>query len=309
MDTSKDDDSEQRLQECPSDSNQAGKARVCQGCPGQALCQSGGGIDPDQKYIDVRMKAIKHKILVLSGKGGVGKSSIAALLSMALGKREKTVGLCDLDICGPSIPLILDVKDQQVVQTPYGWQPLKSRHFNVKVMSVGSLLQDHDSAVVWRGPRKTGMIKRFLKDTFWGRLDFLVFDTPPGTSDEHLTVVKCLKNVSPDGAVLVTTPQDIALNTIKREISFCRKMNLKIIGVISNMCGYVCPCCHEEFDLFVNKGTQELCNQYGIEFLGRLPIDQEFVKCCEQGSSIYEKENSTLTRDFDIIVDRILEKL
>eukprot|EP00112_Aurelia_sp_Birch-Aquarium-sp1_P002640 Seg1295.1 transcript_id=Seg1295.1/GoldUCD/mRNA.D3Y31 product="Cytosolic Fe-S cluster assembly factor NUBP1-like" protein_id=Seg1295.1/GoldUCD/D3Y31 len=297
------------LQECPAESEQAGKADVCQGCPGQALCKSMGGVDPDQKLIDIRMKAIKHKILVLSGKGGVGKSSIASLLSMALGRQNKSVGLCDLDICGPSIPHLLDVKEQQVLDTPYGWQPLKSPHFKIKVMSVGSLLEESDNAVVWRGPRKTGIIKRFLKDTFWGRLDFLVFDTPPGTSDEHLTVVKALKNVSPDGAVIVTTPQDIALNTIRKEINFCKKMNLRIIGIISNMSGYVCPCCNEQYDLFVNKGTEKLCDEYGIKFLGRLPFDKEFVACCEQGASIFDKEGSRMADEVSVITEEILSCL
>jgi len=268
-----------------------------------------GGIDPDQKVIDLRMKAVKHKILVLSGKGGVGKSSISALLSICLANRNFSVGICDLDICGPSIPHLLAVEGQQIIQTPYGWQPLKSMLSNIKVMSVGSLLQDSDSAVVWRGPRKTGIIKRFLKDTFWGKLDFLIFDTPPGTSDEHLSVVKALKNVSPDGAIIVTTPQDLALNTIKKEIKFCRKVNLKIIGIISNMSGYKCPCCKEKYDLFVNKGTEKLCAEYGIPFLGQLPLDRDFVSCCESGSSIFGLESSSFAQEFTKIVDELFTKL
>lgn len=279
---------------CPADTQLAGKADVCKGCPGQALCSSLGEVDPDQSHLDIRMKAIKHKIMVLSGKGGVGKSSVAAMLSIALGKLNKMTGLCDLDICGPSVSHLMGVKGQQILETPYGWQPLKSPHSNVKVMSVASLLQDNDSAVIWRGPRKTALIKRFLKDTFWGRLDFLIFDTPPGTSDEHLSVIRALKNVSIDGAILVTTPQDLALITIRKEINFCRKMGVNIIGVVSNMCFYVCPCCKVESNVFVDKGTEELCREYGIPFLGKLPLDQEFVKVCERGESIFDQPESGL---------------
>ncbi|XP_068757620.1 cytosolic Fe-S cluster assembly factor NUBP2-like [Montipora capricornis] len=153
-----------------------------------------------------------------------------------------------------------------------GFQALKSLkrspHFDVKVMSVGSLLEKADSAIIWRGPRKTGLIKQFLKDTFWGRLDFLIFDTPPGTSDEHLTVVKALKDVKPDGAVVVSTPQDLALATIRKELNFCRKMGLKVLGIVENMSGFVCPHCQECSDLFSAGGARRLADEYGFLFLG-----------------------------------------
>ncbi|XP_064400343.1 cytosolic Fe-S cluster assembly factor Nubp2 homolog 2-like isoform X2 [Halichondria panicea] len=260
---------------CPAESCEAGKAGVCQGCPGRELClQQQGGVDEDQKYINVRMKAIKKKILVLSGKGGVGKSTVAACLGMALAKLNTKVGILDLDICGPSIPKLLAVEGQAVVNSQYGWTPLRSPHSEVKVMSVGCLLGESDSPVVWRGPRKSSLIKQFLKDTFWGRLDYLIFDTPPGTSDEHLTVVKMLLNVKPEGAILVTTPQDVALATIRKEISFCRKMSLNIIGIVGNMASYVCPCCKEESPIFTDDGgVQSLCNEYSIPFLGTVPLD------------------------------------
>lgn len=273
---------------CPSETSLAGKASICQGCPGQYLCSQQGGVDPDQEMIDLRMNAIQHKILILSGKGGVGKSSVAATLSVALSNMGKKVGLVDLDICGPSIPKLMAIDGQQVVNSPYGWMPLRSPHFDVKVMSVGSLLEKGDSAIIWRGPRKTGLIKQFLKDTFWGRLDFLIFDTPPGTSDEHLTVVKALKDVKPDGAVVVSTPQDLALATIRKELNFCRTMGLKVLGIVENMSGFVCPHCQECSDLFSAGGARRLADEYGFLFLGSIPLDQNLCLCCEEGSNVFE---------------------
>ncbi|XP_068758243.1 cytosolic Fe-S cluster assembly factor NUBP2-like [Montipora capricornis] len=273
---------------CPSETSLAGKASVCQGCPGQYLCSQQGGVDPDQEMIDLRMNAIQHKILILSGKGGVGKSSVATTLSMAFSNMGKKVGLVDLDICGPSIPKLMAIEGQQVVNSPYGWMPLRSPHFDVKVMSVGSLLEKGDSAIIWRGPRKTGLIKQFLKDTFWGRLDFLIFDTPPGTSDEHLTVVKALKDVKPDGAVVVSTPQDLALATIRKELNFCRTMGLKVLGIVENMSGFVCPHCQECSDLFSAGGARRLADEYGFLFLGSIPLDQNLCLCCEEGSNVFE---------------------
>ncbi|XP_035677040.1 cytosolic Fe-S cluster assembly factor NUBP2-like [Branchiostoma floridae] len=273
---------------CPSETELAGKADICEGCPGQALCKQQGGRDPDQDILDTRMKAIKHKILILSGKGGVGKSSVAACLSMALAELSHKVGVVDLDICGPSIPKLLAVEGREVINSQWGWKPLISPHHDVKVMSVGSLLEQSDNAVIWRGPRKTALIRRFLKDTFWGRLDVLICDTPPGTSDEHLTVVKAMKSTNPDGAVIVTTPQEVAIATIRKELNFCRKMGVPVIGIVENMSGYVCPCCQERTNIFSSGAGERLAREYSVPFLGRIPIDQHLVQCCEEGSSIFK---------------------
>ncbi|OWF54112.1 cytosolic Fe-S cluster assembly factor NUBP2 homolog [Mizuhopecten yessoensis] len=274
------------ISECPSDSAEAGKASVCEGCPGQAYCQSQGGVDPDQEGIDLRMGAIKHKILVLSGKGGVGKSTVATLLAEALASRSQKVGVIDLDICGPSVPKLLGVEGKPIVNSQYGWKPLVSPHYNIKVISVGSLLASDTNSVVFRGPRKSGLIKRFIKDTYWGRLDFLICDTPPGTSDEHLTVIKALKNVKPDGAVIVTTPQAVALSTIRKEINFCKKMGVRVLGLVGNMENYICPCCGESSELFPSEGLDNLAAEFNIPIIGRLPLDQEVMKCCEMGGNV-----------------------
>ncbi|KAL3865991.1 hypothetical protein ACJMK2_043332 [Sinanodonta woodiana] len=280
-------ESSQNILGCPSETSLAGRASVCEGCPGQMLCQSQGLVDPDQEYIDIRMKPIKHKILVLSGKGGVGKSTVAALLSQTLARKHK-VGVVDLDICGPSMSKLMGVESQEIINTQYGWKPLSSNHNGIKVMSVASMLQSKESSVIFRGPRKTGLIKRFLKDTFWGQLDYLICDTPPGTSDEHLTVVKILKSTNPDGAVIVTTPQQVALATIRKEINFCRKMRLPIIGLLENMSSFVCPCCEEVNEIFSSGGVEKLADEYGIAFLGTLPFDPRFTRCCEEGSNPVE---------------------
>ncbi len=249
--------------QCPSAPADVGHAPQCQGCPGRAACQASGGTDPDQSAVDIRMGAIKHRILVLSGKGGVGKSFFSVLLVRVLAQAGAKVGCCDLDICGPSIPRLLGTAGIPIVSSDYGWVPAISPHGGsgngngrgggggIKTLSVGSLLPDARQAVIWRGPRKTATIKRFLKDTFWGRLDHLIFDTPPGTSDEHLTVVKLLGSACrPRGAILVTTPQRLAMDTVRREITFCRKMGIKILGLVENMAGYVCPCCNDIVDAF-----------------------------------------------------------
>ncbi|XP_019851940.1 PREDICTED: cytosolic Fe-S cluster assembly factor NUBP1 homolog [Amphimedon queenslandica] len=282
----------EHYQSCPSDQALAGKAPVCSSCPGRQICLTQGGFDPDQKFVDIRMNAIKNKILIVSGKGGVGKSSICAGLSMGLAQLcgKNKVGIADLDICGPSIPKLLQVDGQSVVSSEYGWQPLQSPLGGIKVISTGSLIQENQTAIVWRGPRKTSLIKRFLKDAFWGRLEYLFFDTPPGTSDEHLTIIKLLLNAKPDGVIIVCTPQEVVLSTIRKEINFCRKMGIKILGLIQNMDQYMCPCCNEVVSMFEDKGgISRLMKEYDVSLIGRVPFDPDFVKCCEEGKSVIEE--------------------
>nr|XP_022330819.1 cytosolic Fe-S cluster assembly factor NBP35-like isoform X1 [Crassostrea virginica] len=284
MNSPENNEDEEKLAECPANSEEAGRSSVCEGCPGQTLCRMQGGPDPDQEIIDVRMGAIKHKILILSGKGGVGKSTVAYLLSLALAKCQSSkVGVVDLDICGPSIPKLLGVENQPIIQTPYGWKPLVSPNGDIKVMSVASLLDSDKTSVIFRGPRKTGLIKRFLKDTFWGKLDFLICDTPPGTSDEHMSIVKLLKNAKPDGAVLVTTPQEVAMATMRKELNFCKKMGVTVLGLVENMSGLVCPCCKETTEIFPGSGVASLAESYGVPVLGSIPMDPMITECCESG--------------------------
>ncbi|CAC5391728.1 Cytosolic Fe-S cluster assembly factor NUBP2 homolog,Cytosolic Fe-S cluster assembly factor nbp35,Cytosolic Fe-S cluster assembly factor nubp2,Cytosolic Fe-S cluster assembly factor nubp1,Cytosolic Fe-S cluster assembly factor NUBP2,Cytosolic Fe-S cluster assembly factor NUBP1,Cytosolic Fe-S cluster assembly factor NUBP1 homolog,Cytosolic Fe-S cluster assembly factor NUBP2 homolog 2,Cytosolic Fe-S cluster assembly factor nubp1-B,Cytosolic Fe-S cluster assembly factor nubp1-A,Cytosolic Fe-S cluster assembly len=292
----------EQLAECPAESDLAGRASVCEGCPGQALCQSQGRIDPDQEMIDIRMNVIKHKILVMSGKGGVGKSTVGCMLAQVLASQSCKVGVVDLDICGPSIPKLLSVEDQVVVNTEYGWKTLLSPHNGIKVMSV----EDQEKQVCLHVSKcilVNGLIKRFFKDTFWGKLDYLICDTPPGTSDEHLTAIKVLKNVRPDGAIIVTTSQGVSIATVRREVNFCRKMGVKILGLVVNMSTFVCPCCDELTNIFPEDEIEKLSEEQKIPILARIPIDTRVTACCEVGRNpVIEHPNSQAIKCMEQLV-------
>lgn len=282
---------------CPgTNSEQAGHASACEGCPNRQFCQTRNRFAPDEDTLAIRqrLEKVRHTVIVLSGKGGVGKSTFSAQLAFALAGHQLTaedkarmrreleqrrhrhpelegktaeeiaairaqeaeeeadvdaadewqVGLMDVDICGPSIPTMLGIEDESIHGTSSGMTPAYVSD-NLAAVSVGFLLDDDDDAVVWRGPKKNGMIKQFLRDVDWGEygLDWLVVDTPPGTSDEHLSVVQYLKGYA-DGAIIVTSPQDVALADVRKEVMFCRKVGLRVIGVVENMSGFICPCCH-----------------------------------------------------------------
>ncbi|CAC5391729.1 Cytosolic Fe-S cluster assembly factor NUBP2 homolog,Cytosolic Fe-S cluster assembly factor nbp35,Cytosolic Fe-S cluster assembly factor nubp2,Cytosolic Fe-S cluster assembly factor nubp1,Cytosolic Fe-S cluster assembly factor NUBP2,Cytosolic Fe-S cluster assembly factor NUBP1,Cytosolic Fe-S cluster assembly factor NUBP1 homolog,Cytosolic Fe-S cluster assembly factor nubp1-B,Cytosolic Fe-S cluster assembly factor nubp1-A,Cytosolic Fe-S cluster assembly factor cfd1,Cytosolic Fe-S cluster assembly factor NBP len=290
----------EQLAECPAESDLAGRASVCEGCPGQALCQSQGRIDPDQEMIDIRMNVIKHKILVMSGKGG--KSTVGCMLAQVLASQSCKVGVVDLDICGPSIPKLLSVEDQVVVNTEYGWKTLLSPHNGIKVMSV----EDQEKQVCLHVSKcilVNGLIKRFFKDTFWGKLDYLICDTPPGTSDEHLTAIKVLKNVRPDGAIIVTTSQGVSIATVRREVNFCRKMGVKILGLVVNMSTFVCPCCDELTNIFPEDEIEKLSEEQKIPILARIPIDTRVTACCEVGRNpVIEHPNSQAIKCMEQLV-------
>lgn len=204
----------------------AGKAESCSGCPNQATCASGEAkVDNSVQLVQNRMAQVKHKILVLSGKGGVGKSTFSAQLAFALALEGKQVGLLDIDICGPSIPRMLGLDGHEVHQSASGWSPVYVED-NLAVMSIGFMLPSKDDAVIWRGPRKNGLIKQFLTDVVWNELDYLIVDTPPGTSDEHISIVQYLKSSNIDGAVVVTTPQEISMADVRKELNFCKKTGM-----------------------------------------------------------------------------------
>ncbi|KAG2652102.1 hypothetical protein PVAP13_1NG332600 [Panicum virgatum] len=223
---------------CPgTQSEDAGKADACAGCPNQQICATAPkGPDPDVVAIVERLAMVKHKILVLSGKGGVGKSTFSAQLSFALAEMEHQVGLLDIDICGPSIPKMLGLEGQDIHQSNLGWSPVYVES-NLGVMSIGFMLPNPDDAVIWRGPRKNGLIKQFLKDVDWGEIDYLVVDAPPGTSDEHISIVQYLQATGIDGAIIVTTPQQVSLIDVRKEINFCKKVGVPVLGVVENMSG------------------------------------------------------------------------
>mmetsp|Transcript_49241 Transcript_49241/g.76891 ORF Transcript_49241/g.76891 Transcript_49241/m.76891 type:complete len:326 (+) Transcript_49241:35-1012(+) len=276
---------------CPGTSSQdAGKASACAGCPNQKICASGEAAKPDPniKVIAERLEGVKHKILVLSGKGGVGKSSFSAQLSMGLAGMDRQVGVLDIDICGPSQPRMMGLNGASVHQSNLGWTPVYVDGMdNLGVVSIGFLLQNEEEAVIWRGPKKNGLIKQFLKDVYWGdELEFLVVDCPPGTTDEHLSVTQYLSEASPSGAVIVTTPQEVSLLDVRKEINFCRKVGLPVLGVVENMAGFVCPKCNTETKIFQPStgGAEKMCQDMGVKFLGSLPMDVDMMRSCDEGT-------------------------
>ena len=227
-----------------------------------------------------RMEQIGHKLLVLSGKGGVGKSTVAANLATALARAGKRVGLLDVDVHGPSIPKLMGLEGLPAVADDEALHPVKSAT-GVKVMSIGFLLPNEDTPVVWRGPRKYHLIRQFLQQVDWGELDFLVIDAPPGTGDEPLAVAELVRpRVS---AVLVTTPQDLAVADVRRSVKFCNEIQLPIIGILENMSGLACPACGHLIELFKSGGGEKLARTAGVRFLGSIPIDPEIVNCGDSG--------------------------
>ena len=199
-------------------------------------------------------------------------------------------GIMDVDICGPSIPTILGIASEQVHASSSGWSPVYVQD-NLGVMSVGFMLPSSKDAVMWRGPKKNGLISQFLKDVDWGALDYLVIDTPPGTSDEHLSIVTYLKESGIDGAVVITTPQEVALQDVRREIDFCRKVGIPVIGLVENMSGFVCPNCKNESQIFKPStgGGRKLAQDMGVDFLGAVPLDPRIGKSADYGISFLDE--------------------
>jgi len=246
----------------------------------------------EQEQIRDRVKQIEHQILVLSGKGGVGKSTVAVNLATSLALSGKSIGLLDIDIHGPSIPKILNLEGKAIQAAGDTILPVEVTE-NLKVMSIGFLLRGKDDAVIWRGPLKYRMIKQFLKDVEWGSLDFLIVDSPPGTGDEPLSVVQLLENA--DGAVIVTTPQEVALSDVRKCITFCRNLKLPVLGVLENMSGFVCPKCGERTDIFKSGGGEKMAGETKVPFLGRIPIDPQIADACDSGQPYVQHYNQSQT--------------
>lgn len=247
------------------------------------------------------LKDVKNITLVLSGKGGVGKSSVTSQLALTLSLQGKSVGVLDIDLTGPSIPRFFGIENEKVKQAPGGWIPVPVHQAreataqgsdgkelgSLRCMSLGFLLANRGDAVVWRGPKKTAMVRQFLSDVHWGALDYLLIDTPPGTSDEHISLVETLlKQATPDqlsGAVIVTTPQAISISDVRKEINFCRKTNVRVLGVIENMAGFVCPNCSECTNVFSKGGGEVMAKEFDVPFMGSVPIDPMFIRLIEEG--------------------------
>ena len=251
-----------------------------------------------------RMEKIGQKLLVLSGKGGVGKSTVAANLAVALAQAGKKAGLLDVDVHGPSIPKLLGLEGHQIVGSADGMLPVRMST-NLAVMSIGFLVGDERTPVIWRGPMKHGVIRQFLKDVAWGELDYLVVDSPPGTGDEPMSAAQLVG--APAGAVIVTTPQDVAVADVRRCISFCNSLSLPVVAIVENMSGYVCPKCGEKIDLFKTGGGRSLAEETNVPFLGSIPVDPAIVIAGDAGQPFADPKGQTAAgQAFAGIVQAIL---
>lgn len=279
---------------CPgTESEQAGLADACEGCPNQQICATAPkGPDPDIPLITAALKPIQHKILVLSGKGGVGKSTFSALFAWAFAHDPDTeVAMLDLDFCGPSLARIVGAHGERIHASASGWTPVYVSD-NVGIMSIAFMLPDNDEAVIWRGQKKNGLIKQFLRNVDWGdHVDYMIIDTPPGTSDEHLSINQYMSPSGIDGAVIVTTPQEVALLDVRKEIDFCRKAGIPILGLVENMAGFVCPKCKGQSDVFLptTGGGKHLAEELGLTFLGSVPLDPRIGSCSDSGENFLEE--------------------
>lgn len=225
---------------------------------------------------------IKRKILVMSGKGGVGKSTVATNLALGLANNGHKVGLMDVDLHGPDICRMLNLKDRLMdVKHKYKMVPPMAFGDNLKVISLEYMMENRDDAIVWRGPLKVQAIRQFIADIDWGELDYLVIDAPPGTGDEPLSVAQTIPDVN---ALIVTTPQEVALADVRKSISFCRHMKMNIVGLVENMSGFICPHCNEGVDIFKSGGGQRTALEFTIPFLGKIPMDPRVVTGGDDGS-------------------------
>lgn len=252
--------------------------------------------------VDRSLKKIKKKFVVLSGKGGVGKTSTSVNLAIALAKKGFDVGIMDVDLHGPDVPRMLGLKGMLGLSKSNKLDPMLYLD-NLKVVSIESLIASKDDAVIWRGPLKYSAIRQFIGEVEWGDLDFLIIDSPPGTGDEPLTVAQTISDAR---AIIVTTPQEVALADVRKSINFCRTLKMEIFGLIENMSGFTCPHCNKMVELFGTGGGEKTARETGIPFLGRIPFDQNFVLCGDNGTSFQEKyEDSQITKVFAELADRV----
>jgi len=262
------------------------------------------------KRLKIRMAKIKNKLAVLSGKGGVGKSTITANLAIALARKGHKVGVLDADIHGPSIPKILGMRGQELTAgriEDLGVFPAKGP-LDIRAISMDFLLPNDETPVIWRGPMKMGAIRQFLADVAWGDLDFLLVDLPPGTGDEPLSIMQLIPDI--DGILMVTAPSEVSQIVVKRAIGFTRELRVPLIGIIENMSGFVCPKCGAEFDILGTGGGQKISEELSVPFLGKIPIDQRICEDSDRGTPfIIEHPDAPAAKAFMRAVDKIEESL
>jgi ATP-binding protein involved in chromosome partitioning len=253
------------------------------------------------------MGKIKHKVAVLSGKGGVGKSTVTVNLAAAFAKSGHDVGILDADIHGPSVPRLLGLTGQQVKVGPPGAFPVNGP-YGMKVISIDFFLPEEKTPTIWRGPLKMRAIRQLLADVVWGELDVLFIDLPPGTGDEVLSIAQLLPEI--DGVVIVTMPSELSRAVVRKAITFAERMGIPIIGVVENMSGYVCPSCGEEVDIFQSGGGKKMAEEAGVPFLGKIPIDPKVSATSDKGVPfVIEQPDSPASKAFVEIVQKVEEYL
>ena len=263
-------------------------------------------IEQEKRLAD-RMKLVKHKIVVMSGKGGVGKSTVAVNIARGLAAKGFKVGIMDTDIHGPNVAKMLGLDGEMLYQNDEGIEaPVVDE--NLKVVSLAMAGSDSDAPIVWRGPLKMGFIKQLLADVNWGALDFLIVDSPPGTGDEPLSVCQLIPEL--DGSVIVTTPQEVAILDSRKSVNFSKQVNVPVIGVIENMSGFVCPDCGKTHNLFGSGGGEAAAKELEVPFLGRVPLDPRIMEAQDKGKNAFlTAPESEAVKMLSSIIDGIADKI
>ncbi len=290
-------------------------SEACKTCPSKSNGPKGtcGTVKAAKAVQDIAITSaltkIKHKILVMSGKGGVGKSTVATNLALGLANRGYRVGLMDVDLHGPDICRMLNLKDR-LQSTKEGENSLvPPMRFNdkLKIMSLEYMMENRDEAIIWRGPLKIQAIRQFIAEIDWDRLDYLVIDAPPGTGDEPLSVAQTIKDVH---ALIVTTPQEVALADVRKSINFCRHVNIKILGIVENMSGFICPHCDKPVDIFGTGGGKKTALEFNLTFLGNVPMDPKVVTGGDSGRPYLSSgAGSASTKAFDHVINNVIKEL
>lgn len=256
-----------------------------------------------EERLKKRMAGIRQKVLVMSGKGGVGKSSVSVNLALEMAARGKKVGILDTDLHGPNVPKMLGIDQEKLVAYEEGIEPYPVNK-NLVAVSLAMAGHDMDAPVIWRGPIKIGVIKQFLGDVEWGDLDLLVIDTPPGTGDEPLTVAQTIPELA--GAIVVTTPQEVSILDSRKSVNFAKQLNIPMIGVVENMSGFICPTCGTEHNLFGSGGGESAAKEMSVPFLGKIPIDPLLMSAEDTGQHYLSQENTGPAADaIRAVVDRV----
>jgi Mrp family chromosome partitioning ATPase len=287
--------------------NKCEDRKPCENCEVSSNCSAGEKKEHERKRLRESLSHIRRKVMVMSGKGGVGKSTVATNLAASLALQGYQVGILDADLHGPDVPRMLGIEGKHLMGKGGGVEPVEV-FAGFKAVSMALLAQEPDKAIIWRGPLKHSAIRQFLGGVNWGNLDFLFIDLPPGTGDEPLSVSKLIKEV--DGAVIVTTPQEVALLDSRKAVSFSKVINVPVLGIVENMSGMICPHCSESIDLFKIGGGEKAAEELGVPFLGRIPIDPQVVLSCDSGEPFVAEANESVAKTaFVQVVQNLLKGL